>query len=512
MSSTSTIDASNTSVDCERLFRDYNVTSLSGVSIFGTVCPEKIDELILRIAFANMRNSSILLRSANVTVAASPIYNGRDARLNIIDSNTTSIIPADVTQNLPNNSVVVLSIYNFNPFVKVDASSHTDIISLSVLSENSTEISIRDTPSPISIGMNYNVVDGEELKCVWWDKSQSLWRPEGCQTDVTRQPVTCLCDHLTSFTLQRTTREDGIVGASQEKSTDGIWKWAVIGAGGFIVMTVMSALIIVMRKRKARKTHTEEWVLEMGAEGDQFIPTEHIELMDIHMSSRCQRAKFQMADVVLTRKALDGQTDLVLQRIRHINIVQYLGRWNYVNGDTYFVSTYIPGVTLYRWIEEGKYDHDMAKQAVIQLANVMAHLVEMGTKGNILTAEKVIVQSSDKGILLKLWDFRTHLTPPALYLAPERRDGSATEASQVWAFGILALQIMEKRVYPSEVSFTKYSDDVTSRQMEYFVKLSLQTNPKERPTFMELSRLGREAMKSNNGRGSLALGGSPLLG
>ncbi|PRP89759.1 hypothetical protein PROFUN_00101 [Planoprotostelium fungivorum] len=479
----------NTTIDCDIIAISFNGT-LDDLQSLSASCPSIIDALVFRIALSNLEGGSFSSVSINVSVTASKINNKEVAQVTVKNTLASGVIPLDVTKNLPKDSVAVLSVYRFNPFIPTTKSdnSYTNVVSLSVVSQSLEEISIQNTPSPVVIGMNYNAIDGEDLTCVWWDKSGSSWRPDGCQIDVKSQPVRCLCNHLTSFSLQISATENAVKASPTSSSTSFPWKWVVVAVcvTAFVILVVAVALIV---KRRMRTPVL--WNLNLGDTAPRTIPTEHIQTMGVHLSTRCQKAKYQLADVILTTETPQSPTDHVLQKIRHVNIAQYLGCWKDSVGITYAVTTYVPGVPLSQWIEDGKYDDDTSNQIIVQLASVMAHVTEQGVKDNILTADKVILQPDGKSYLVKLWDFRSGLPVPALYRAPERREGeAASEASQVWAFGVLALQILERRLNPSIETFVR--EECSETQIEYCIMMSLQRDPLDRFTFVEMCKAGRD--------------------
>ncbi|PRP78051.1 LATrophilin receptor family protein, partial [Planoprotostelium fungivorum] len=339
----------------------------------------------------------------------------------------------------------------------------------------------------------------EDLTCVWWDKTVSSWKPDGCQTDVTSKPVKCLCNHLTSFSLQ-IAQKNSVVGDTPSQASTFPGKYVTyagigIGIGGFIfAAVVVTVIILIIMKRRGKKIEFHE--IDLVESSSHSIPTNQIHLASEHLSSRCKMAKYQLVDVVLTKKEADGQSDLLLQRIRHVNIAQYLGCWINTIGEAYHVTSYVPGDHLSQWIKLGGYTDDMARQTVLQLANVMAHLVQQGVRDIDLTAEKIIMQPDERGSYsVKLWDFRSVSNLPPLYTAPEKKSGGVvTEASLVWAFGILALQIAERRLYLRESTYIRYTDgdESTITSIESFIAVSLQKSPKSRASFMELCQRGKE--------------------
>ncbi|PRP78045.1 RHS repeat-associated core domain-containing protein [Planoprotostelium fungivorum] len=487
-STSSTTIATTTDIPfCDQIFLSFNRSlsssvlqdQLRGMQPLAMQCPEQLSAVVLQIASTNLqRNKTFVVEAGNISIAA--------GKMNLVfSSNAASgLIPSDVADLLPVNSSAILSLYTFNPYVtssSIDTVQYTNLVSLSVTSLNGTEIHVHNTSSAIEIGMDYNAVDGYEIECVWWDNSTRGWNREGCTTDTSSQPVKCLCSHLTSFSLQVTPKE---VLPSEIAAKPFPWKWVGIGVGGFVfLLAVVMVVIAVLTRRRWKRR--EEYDLGMQSIS-HVIPADQIEVTE-HLSTRIKRGRYQLADVVVVRQQSgDGLSEHLLQRVRHVNIVQYLGCYSDSVGDKYFVYNYVAGIELSKWMTATEYDNDMAEHLVMQLANVMTYLIDQGVTDNIVTAEKVIIQPDNKGYVLKLWDLRPNVQRPELYVPPEKK--LRTETAQVWAFGILSMQIIEKTLYPQE-----YYDDkeIPDSLTLYAVKQSLRKIPERRPKFMDICRTAK---------------------
>ncbi|PRP75666.1 two component regulator [Planoprotostelium fungivorum] len=473
-SSTTSIATTTDIPFCDQIFLSFNRSlsssvlqdQLRAIQPFAMQCPEQLNAVVLQIASTNLqRNKTFVVEAGNISIAAGKIENGTQMHLAFDDNAASAVIPSDVADVLPINSFAVLTLSTFNPYVtsSTDSVQYTNLVSLSVISPNGTEIHVHNTSSAIEIGMDYNAVDGYEIECVWWDNSTRGWNREGCRTDTSSQPVKCLCSHLTSFSLQVTPKE---VPPSEIAAKPFPWKWLGIGVGGFVfLLAVIMVMIAVLTRRRWKRR--EDYDLGMQSIS-HIIPADQIEVTEC-LSTRMRRGRYQLADVVITRQQSgDGLSEHLLQvtsksrsgveissttqRVRHVNIVQYLGCYSDSVGDKYFVYNYVAGIELSKWITATEYDNDMAEHLVMQLANVMTYLIDQGVTDNIVTAEKVIIQPDNKGYVLRLWDLRSNVQRPELYVPPEKK--LRTEAAQVWAFGILSMQIIDQTLYPRE-----YYDD-----------------------------------------------------
>ncbi|PRP75665.1 G-protein coupled receptor 64, partial [Planoprotostelium fungivorum] len=497
----STTIASTTDIPfCDQIFLSFNRSlsssilqdQLRAIQPFAMQCPEQLNAVVLQIASTNLqRNKTFVVEAGNISIAAGKIENGTQMHLAFDDNAASAVIPSDVADVIPIDSLAVLSIYAFNPYVtssSTDPVQYTNLVSLSVTSANGSEVSVRNTSSSIEIGMDYNAVDGYEIECVWWDNSTRGWNREGCMTDTSSQPVKCLCSHLTSFSLQVTPKE---VPPSEIAAKPFPWKWVGIGVGGFVfLLAVVIVMIAALTRRRWKRR--EEYDLGMQSTS-HIIPADQIEVTE-HLSTRIKRGRYQLADVVVVRQQSgDGLSEHLQQRVRHVNIVQYLGCYSDSVGDKYFVYNYVAGIELSKWITATEYDNDMAEHLVMQLANVMTYLIDQGVTDNIVTAEKVIIQPDNKGYVLKLWDLRSNVQRPELYVPPEKK--LRTEAAQVWAFGILSMQIIDQTLYPREF----YDDkEIPDSRVLYSVKQSLRKEPKARPKFADICR--REAAPTSQTR------------
>ncbi|PRP75673.1 hypothetical protein PROFUN_15559, partial [Planoprotostelium fungivorum] len=526
-STSSTTIATTTDIPfCDQIFLSFNRSlsssvlqdQLRGIQPFAMQCPEQLNAVVLQIASTNLqRNKTFVVEAGNISIAAGKIENGTSLHL-VFDSSTASgLIPSDVADLLPVNSSAILSLYTFNPYVTspyTDTVQYTNLVSLSVTSADGSEVSIHNTSSAIEIGMDYNAVDGYEIECVWWDNSTRGWNREGCMTDTSSQPVKCLCSHLTSFSLQVTPKE---VPPSNIAAKPFPWKWVGIGAGGFVfLLAVALVVIIVTRRRKWRSNENQFTMMSSSSTAPHVIPADQI-LPEAYLSPRVRKARYQLSNVIVVRaQAGDGLSDQLLQRLKHINIAQYLGCYVDTVGDTYFVTYYAPGTKMTEWIGMGNYDNETAHQTVLQLANVMAYLFDQNVNDYRLTADKIIVQPDTGGHMLKLWDFRLGSKLPKLYTPPEKK--MRTEAALVWAFGVLSQQIIDKQVYTPNTPYTEYynGEDIPESSVEFSVKQrcvqtsekkrvtrdSLRKDPTKRPTFVELCRRGKEIASSTSFNGS----------
>ncbi|PRP78035.1 hypothetical protein PROFUN_13765, partial [Planoprotostelium fungivorum] len=347
-STSSTTTATTTDIPfCDQIFLSFNRSlsssvlqdQLRGIQPLAMQCPEQLNAVVLQIASTNLqRNKTFVVEAGNISIAAGKIANGTQLHLVFGVSAASGLIPSDVADLLPVNSSAVLSVYTFNPYVtssSTDTVQFTNVVSLSVTSANGTEVSIHNTSSAIEIGMDYNAVDGYEIECVWWDNSTRGWNREGCTTDTSSQPVKCLCNHLTSFSLQVTPKE---VPPSEIAAKPFPWKWVGIGAGGFVfILAVALVLIIVMtRKRKLKKNDDDFDMTTTNSTAPHVIPADQI-LPEGYLSPRVRKARYQLSNVIVVRaQAGDGLSDQLLQRLKHINIAQYLGCYVDTIGDTYF--------------------------------------------------------------------------------------------------------------------------------------------------------------------------------
>ncbi|PRP78043.1 hypothetical protein PROFUN_13773 [Planoprotostelium fungivorum] len=527
-STSSTTIATTTDIPfCDQIFLSFNRSlsssvlqdQLRGIQPLAMQCPEQLNAVVLQIASTNLqRNKTFVVEAGNISIAAGKIKNGTQMNLVFSSSAASGLIPSDVADLLPVNSSAILSFYAFNPYVisSTDSVQYTNLVSLSVISPNGTEIHVHNTSSAIEIGMDYNAVDGYEIECVWWDNSTRGWNREGCMTDTSSQPVKCLCSHLTSFSLQLTPKE---VPPSDIVAKPFPWKWVGIGAGGFVfLLAVALVVIIIVARRRKWKTNDNEFAMKPSSStAPHVIPADQI-LPEGYLSPRVRKARYQLSNVIVVRaQAGDGLSDQLLQRLKHINIAQYLGCYVDTVGDTYFVTYYAPGTKMTEWIGMGNYDNETAHQTVLQLANVMAYLFDQNVNDYRLTADKIIVQPDTGGHMLKLWDFRLGSKLPKLYTPPEKK--MRTEAALVWAFGVLSQQIIDKQLYTPNTPYTEYynGEDIPESSVEFSVKQrcvqtsekkkrvtrdSLRKDPTKRPTFVELCRRGKEIASSTSFNGS----------
>ncbi|PRP74099.1 hypothetical protein PROFUN_16838, partial [Planoprotostelium fungivorum] len=294
-SAPSTIAPSTTSTSCSQILLSINhsLPLSDQIDLLGSQCPSELNRLILQASTASLqKNQTYVLVTQNVSVTASKVKNGTEVYLTFEGSAATGLVPSDVTDQLPANSSVILSSYTFNPY---DTSSdpsvkYTHLVSLSVASLNGSEVSVQDTSSPITIGMNYEPREGQDYVCVWWNDVQEGWSREGCQVNVAGKSITCLCTHLTSFSLQVSQKQ-----AVDDSSSSGYGKWIGIGMGVLALLVIVVVVMIIVVAR--RKRRSAQWSgLEMKAEGQAVaqhaIPQDQISAQE-HLSSRVRKGRYQ---------------------------------------------------------------------------------------------------------------------------------------------------------------------------------------------------------------------------
>ncbi|PRP72882.1 hypothetical protein PROFUN_17101, partial [Planoprotostelium fungivorum] len=294
-SSTTSIATTTDIPFCDQIFLSFNRSlsssvlqdQLRGIQPLAMQCPEQLNAVVLQIASTNLqRNKTFVVEAGNISIAA--------GKMNLVFSSSAAsgLIPSDVADLLPVNSSAILSLYTFNPYVisSTDSVQYTNLVSLSVISSNGTEIHVHNTSSAIEIGMDYNAVDGYEIECVWWDNSTRGWNREGCTTDTSSQPVKCLCSHLTSFSLQLTPKE---VPPSDIVAKPFPWKWVGIGAGGFVFLLAVALVIIIVARRRKWKTNENEFAMNPSSStAPHVIPADQI-LPEGYLSPRVRKARYQ---------------------------------------------------------------------------------------------------------------------------------------------------------------------------------------------------------------------------
>ncbi|HYE72436.1 MAG TPA: protein kinase, partial [Blastocatellia bacterium] len=159
-----------------------------------------------------------------------------------------------------------------------------------------------------------------------------------------------------------------------------------------------------------------------------------------------------------------------LSRIDHPGVVRALDVGDMPDGRAYFVMQYVPGVSLRSVLSSGGLDFDQVAHLVRQMGQALTAAHRQGVVHRDLKPENIMLQPSDEGEYVKLIDFgiatviddanasgvtTTTIIGTREYMAPEQLMGKPTAASDIYALGIVAYEMLTGHRPFNEVNVTE---------------------------------------------------------
>lgn len=158
-----------------------------------------------------------------------------------------------------------------------------------------------------------------------------------------------------------------------------------------------------------------------------------------------------------------------LSRIDHPGVVRALDVGDLPDGRAYFVMQYVPGVSLRSVLSSNGLDFGQVANLVRQMGQALTAAHKQGVVHRDLKPENIMLQPSDDGEYVKLIDFgiatviddanasgvtTTTIIGTREYMAPEQLMGKPTAASDIYALGIVAYEMLTGHRPFNEVNVT----------------------------------------------------------
>ncbi|PRP84061.1 protein kinase domain-containing protein [Planoprotostelium fungivorum] len=417
--------------------RRLNVTTVSAAQLFGTI------ESVVDAALSSSQNFTVS-NQGGVSLYAAIIEQTGTANGRLIDTNTSFSIPPSVVENLFGNSSsrvfvlfsrIVGNILPFDPQWNV----WSDIVGLSLYVDH-TLVSVRDTSEKIQIDLPlpHNVTIDEGMTCLWWNEERKGWSSGGCETHVGQNGVTCLCDHLTNFTIGTSPSIVPSKGFTQGRTNyDKLYLIAIAGIIPLTIVVVVVAVIMIRKRKKNRYSgiHLSQiqdvWSIREIGRGRESV---------IYEGRKCgttavaiKKTENRERSMRLIREAN------MLKDVHHPNVLMYLGMYT-EDVSTCFVTDYM---------EEGSLSQVMQKgliRNVHQVGSIMrdvvaglSYLHESRIVHGRLNPEKVYVTASFNAKLSAYGCESYDDLPESMerYTAPEvKRDKRLTAEGDTYSFGV----------------------------------------------------------------------------
>ncbi|PRP74372.1 hypothetical protein PROFUN_16260 [Planoprotostelium fungivorum] len=428
----------------------------------GTVSVPLFFQFVEQVTGAVLRNSSV-----NQFSVSSPSL-GISARREVIDGSqnvslqingSSSILPGPVLSTALQRGgltidvpvVSLLTSFKTNPFRSIRSQDiYSNVMGLSVYAEGN-RLKVNGTERTISIDMmNARMPPTDyELVCLHWDEVAKNWSTDGCSLFPRNFGYSCVCSHLTNFTL-------GIQPVIQPSTTQDHTKLIAIIAGvvgGLLLLFVLIVVILLVRRKSKGEYSLSMDVIER-------IPHDQIRFDEkIYKSDRSiiYKGVYGLSQVTMKRYvSTETSTRVmsVIMKLHHPNILQFLGMFDDEMKRMWLVLEYTPQGTIENYLR----DHTLKEEQVVKTcADVASALYYLEENGLVLhspvSISTVLVQSSREGeIIPKLSDF-SH----AVY------DSNKLDRVNAKSFGFFLWEMQHKETAPSRDephSGFKWSKDI----------------------------------------------------
>ncbi|PRP83185.1 tyrosine-protein kinase ITK/TSK [Planoprotostelium fungivorum] len=416
------------------------------------------------------QSDTFSIQAQNISIFAAVVHqNASDFSGDIGGKNGTSfVLPSSIISSLAdgrNNTrvTVILSTIPNNPFPVVDKwSTIGGLVGLS-LYVNDTYANVMNATTPIRIVIPFSSEENvtADVQCLFWVQVTSSWSNEGCDTQLGYDNVTCLCNHLTNFTLGRprivaTTQDPSgntivVTGDVPQAPTDsgGFNKMYLIAVAGVVPILLVGILVAVFMARRKKRETSSEFRLDVLND----VETKH-EIGRGRKTVVYLGKKSGTTDVAV-KKAKDKEKvkELVeeggrLKNIHHPNILMYLGM--YTEGSlTCLVINYMEQRTLRHVLSQGnKFHNDQIQNMMKQIASAMIYLHENNIVHGRLCPHKVYVSSVSSVKLSAFGAESVHDTPEYMkkYMAAEvMKNNQLTKEGDIYSYGVILDEVMSHR-------------------------------------------------------------------
>ncbi|PRP80976.1 putative serine/threonine-protein kinase/receptor [Planoprotostelium fungivorum] len=436
------------------LYYTSPVESVQAIQVNGSQSVSQIFTSIESIAENALKTSDSfeVTNREGVSVYAAVVDqkgNGTVGGLN--GTGTYFIIPSTTIRDLltSGENTTVTVILSHITTLRLNASSEDvtivgDLIGLSLYLNGSHAI-VTNTSERITITLPLpvNVTVADEMRCVYWAEESRGWKRDGCDTERGQSSITCLCSHLTNFTI-------GVVKLGPEEppqtGKSGLRLVALIVIVPVVLVIVAIAVIVVKRGRK--KDILTEFHLQSSN--------------DIEIEGEVGRGKQSVVytgkksgTTAIAIKKVEGRARseslmreaIGLKELHHPNILMCLGVYREAEM-TCLVVDYMDGGTLADVMKRGKLEEEDICEMMTEIAAGLSYLHENGHVHGRICPQKVYVTSSHHVKLSAYGSESLDYIPSYMerYLAPEvKKTGRSTIEGDIFSFGIVFSDIKNER-------------------------------------------------------------------
>ncbi|PRP85392.1 tyrosine-protein kinase FRK-like [Planoprotostelium fungivorum] len=306
-------------------------------------------------------------------------------------------------------------------------------------------VEVSDANEAISISMPTNITTADELmavSCLYYGVQNNTWRPDDCTTqrNYTSFVITCLCNHLTNFTV-------GI-----PESVGDVGRTGVVGSVVLVAILIIIVFFIIKRKRAAAQVDMNEVPMET-VDAKQFVTLE--DKIGEGQHSTVYRALQSGTTHVAVKKS---KMDVKLLR-NELSLIKYLSHFNDNSGDTWILFELMECNLKSRLIKMNTSDELNISERyniVLQIAKALSYLESAEIIHTRICARNVLMKVDTA----KLCGFGRAMTngkksKNAAEGQSRRWDalevverGEYSFSSDIWSFGVLFWEVMNAGQIP----------------------------------------------------------------
>ncbi|PRP73650.1 protein kinase, partial [Planoprotostelium fungivorum] len=255
---------------------------------------------------------------------------------------------------------------------------YSDVIGLSVMHLDGSEISVNDLKHPIQLTITVLPLSPEEsYHCQFYNENDRRWSDANVTTVVKKDgSVICSTNHLTSFSVGVLKPAPVVKPDSESKSVPiGIIVGPAVGGALLLIIVSLVVLFIVLRRKKRAEYATE---MEMGVRGQEYEKKTirvgeqiagRVYLGHPDTGSFVALKRLSQTDAAKNNRELSAYL-----KLRHPHIVQFLA--TYSDDYEYIVLSHMPMGNLHSLVKKG-YHGDGLRQIMIDVCSAMRYMEEM---------------------------------------------------------------------------------------------------------------------------------------
>ncbi|PRP88476.1 ERECTA-like kinase [Planoprotostelium fungivorum] len=423
-----------------------------------TIAPELLPGVIASITqnLLSQSNPSFQISTKNVSLFVNTFTMStvESITLSLPHSDLSALIPRSVV-DLPKVTVSISSIA-FNPFESIDGTITYGKVVGVTLYDTYGQLKVNDTLDHITINMGPLPLLPSNFTptCLYWNEISRKWAADGCNTSIYNETISCLCHHLTNFTIGAPPPDVTPIPsspASNGASHNLIIVSVCVVVGVLLLASAITvSLIFYLRIRRARGKNRKSVILSTDM-------TEKINYTKLIYEGNGQvwQAIYNGTTVVAVKKLEEEKLMAELSAIRklhHPNIVMFVG------------DDIAEGCIVTEWMSEGDLHETLNRtplhtRAILKIAsdvtNGLYYLESVNMFHSCITPRKVLMKYEGSEYVAKLGG-ASHIvkldsTVPARTLcgahtAPEIPSCRKYEKTcHVWSFGVLLWSITHNR-------------------------------------------------------------------